>query len=73
MRVVDLLWLIVPAFDHHSHSDAEVHFDIFALALYAAALTAVGGLWLGIYLRQLLARPLLPVGVTIEKEEAHHG
>ncbi len=73
MRPVDLLWLIVPAFDHHSHSPAEDHFDFFAPVLYASALAAVGGLWLGVYLRQLASRPLLPVGVTIEKEEVHHG
>jgi hypothetical protein len=77
MRVADLLWLIVPAFDHHSHSHAESSADaslaFFGPLLYAAALAAVGGLWLGEYLRQLAGRPLLPVGVTIEKEEAHHG
>ena len=74
MRVVDLLWLMVPAFEHHSHNHAEDHpVDFFAPVLYVAALAAVGGLWLGVYLRTLAGRPLLPVGITIEKEEAHHG
>ena len=76
MHVVDLLWLIVPAFNHHSHSHAEEASPsptLFSPLLYAAALAAVGGLWLGVYLRQLAARPLLPAGTTIEKEEAHHG
>jgi hypothetical protein len=75
MRFVDLLWLIVPAFGHHSHSHAEEATSpaLSAPLLYAAALAAVGGLWLGVYLRQLAARPLLPVGIAIEKEEAHHG
>ena len=76
MRVVDLLWLIVPAFDHHSHAhteEASTGMTFLAPLLYAAALVAVGGLWLGVYLRQLAGRPLLPVGVTIEKEDSHHG
>ena len=67
----------MPAFDHHSHSHAESPADLnlafFGPLLYAAALAAVGGLWLGEYLRQLAGRPLLPVGVVIEREEAHHG
>jgi hypothetical protein len=57
MRIVDLLWLVVPAFDHLRET-AEP--SAFAPLLYAAALVGLGGLWLGVYLWQLGRWPLLP-------------
>jgi hypothetical protein len=57
MRVVDLVWLIVPAFGH-----SKLHSDYAALApvFYVAGLVGLGGLWLGYYLWQLRTWPLLP-------------
>jgi hypothetical protein len=51
MRAVDLFWLIRPAF-----SPGRFHFHW----LDFAAPVGVGGVWLAIFLWQLLERPLLP-------------
>lgn len=51
MRGVDLFWLIRPAF-------SPARFDLHWLDL--AAFVAIGGIWLTIFLWQLLERPLLP-------------
>jgi hypothetical protein len=52
MRVVDLLWLIAPAFS-----------PSFALnVLDLAAPIGVGGIWIFLFTRELRARPLLPQG-----------
>jgi hypothetical protein len=53
MRIVELLWLIVPAFGHGEETAMGV-------VLYPAALAGVGGLWLGFYLWQVRRWPLLP-------------
>jgi hypothetical protein len=53
MRIVELLWLIVPAFGHDS-------VGVVGVILYPAALAGVGGLWLGVYLWQVRRWPLLP-------------
>jgi hypothetical protein len=50
MRVVDLFWLVRPAF-------SPGHFEVHWLDL--AAFVALGGLWLSFLLWQLLERPLL--------------
>jgi hypothetical protein len=64
MRVVDLTWLIVPAF-----RPDEVFPYLF---LELAALVGVGGLWLWVFLRELRRRPLLPLHAPAE-EGSHHG
>ncbi len=51
MRVVDLFWLVRPVF---SPRRFEVHW------LDLAAFVGLGGLWLSVFLWQLLERPLLP-------------
>jgi hypothetical protein len=51
MRCVDLFWLVRPAFDPGRF---EVHW------LDLAAFVGLGGLWITIFLWQLLERPLLP-------------
>jgi hypothetical protein len=52
MRLVDLYWLIVPAF----YPDGlHVHWLDLLLVI------ALGGLWLAFYARQLAAKPLLPL------------
>jgi hypothetical protein len=52
MRVVDVIWLIEPAFDAHSF-----HFNWMDLI----APIAIGGLWVGWFTWQLQKRPLLPI------------
>jgi hypothetical protein len=50
MRMIDLLWMLVPAFkDHH-----WVWLDVIALLGF-------GGLWLGVFAWQLSKRPLIPI------------
>ncbi|MEX0711501.1 MAG: hypothetical protein WD278_04085 [Pirellulales bacterium] len=62
MRLVDLFWLVMPAF----HPEGiRVHW------LHVAAPVAIGGLWLAVFAWRLSARAELPVyGVQIE-ERAH--
>jgi hypothetical protein len=50
MRVVDTFWMITPSFYPDRFT---VHW------LDVAALAGIGGIWLAIYAKQLLARPLL--------------
>lgn len=56
MRVVDLFWLVAPAF---SHGDEPSHFALHWLDI--AAPVAVGGIWLAAFFWQLKRRPLSPV------------
>src|SRR5262249_58593564 len=49
MRVVEMVWVIVPAFQHEG-GEGEAHgFPIFGALLYPAALAGVGGLWVAFY------------------------
>ena len=50
MRMIDLLWLLVPAFKEHQW----VWLDVIALLGF-------GGLWLGLFVWQLAKRPLIPI------------
>jgi hypothetical protein len=50
MRMIDLLWLLVPAFKEHHW----VWLDVIALLGF-------GGLWLGLFAWQLAKRPLIPI------------
>jgi hypothetical protein len=50
MRMVDLLWVLVPAFGEHH----RVWLDVIALVGF-------GGLWLGLFAWQLAKRPLVPM------------
>jgi hypothetical protein len=52
MRLVDLFWLIVPAFYPEGF-----HLHWLDLTLFVA----VGGGWLAIFIRELAAKPLLPL------------
>lgn len=55
MRFADLLWMIVPEFEHgHTVS-------ILGYSIYLAATIGMGGLWLGWFFWQLRQRALLPV------------
>jgi hypothetical protein len=67
MRVVDVVWLIVPAF----HGEGG---DGLGVLLYPLCLVGLAGLWLSAYLWQLRQKPLLPVHAPpTEAEEPHHG
>ena len=52
MHLVDLFWLVVPAFQPAG---------IFVHWMDAAALMGIGGIWIVIFIWQLKRRPLLPV------------
>jgi hypothetical protein len=59
MRVVDLFWLTAPPLRTEGFAASWTD---------AAAFAAIGGLWAGVYLRDLARRPLAPAGL-----EAAHG
>jgi hypothetical protein len=50
MRMIDLLWMLVPAFKEHHW----IWLDVIALLGF-------GGLWLGVFAWQLAKRPLVPI------------
>ena len=52
MRVVDTYWLITPAFYRNG---VTMHW------LDIVALIGIGGIWLAVYARQLMAMPLIPL------------
>lgn len=60
MRYVDIYWQIVPNF---SPDSLVPHWQ------YFAAIVGLGGLWLGLFARELASRPLLPVNAP-DMEEA---
>ncbi len=70
MRVVDLFWLIVPAF---TQADGKTREGLGVHLLDVTALIGVGGAWLGTFLWQLRARPLLPAHAPPSEEGNHHG
>jgi hypothetical protein len=55
MRFIDLLWLIVPEFEHGHPGHLSNYF------VYAAATVGMGGLWLGWFFWRLRQRSLLPI------------
>lgn len=57
MRLVDLAWLVVPARNDPGHP----HFEPLTLLLVPVAAVGIGGLWLGLFLRNLKAAPLVPL------------
>ena len=50
LRLIDLYWLIVPAFHP---GEAQFHW------LYVATPVAMGGVWLGVFVQELKGRPLI--------------
>lgn len=68
MRLVDIFWMIAPAFSH-GH---EPHFSFHWLDI--AAPLGIGGIWLAMFLRELKSVPtLLPANAPLKKEDEHHG
>ncbi len=64
MRFVDLFWLVAPSF-HHGH---------FAFSLMDLLLVVgLGGAWLGLFVRELARRPLLPLSDPYLEEALQHG
>jgi hypothetical protein len=63
MRWFDIYWLAAPAFAHGGEAQG-LHFHWLDLA----TLVGLGGLWTALFLRQLAARPLLPVFEPFLKE-----
>ncbi|HYT89508.1 MAG TPA: hypothetical protein VEL76_12450 [Gemmataceae bacterium] len=71
MHLVYVYWLIAPAFGGHGPG-SRPHFSIHWLD--AAALLAIGGVWLAAFLWRLQQRPLLPLtDPALHEAEAHHG
>jgi hypothetical protein len=66
MRIIDVFWLIVPAYQPTQELWRSVHL------LDLAALVGVGGVWLGVFLWQMRQAPLLPLYRPGE-ETTHHG
>lgn len=64
LRIVDLAWLIVPAF--HDGGTIAV------LALVPLVFAAVGGIWLFAFFRDLRRRPILPLGDPHLEETLAH-
>lgn len=71
MRVIDLLWLIVPAFHHAAEGESGAG-AVLGILLYPVAVIGIGGLWLAYYFYQLQRLPLLPL-LNPGEEAAHHG
>jgi hypothetical protein len=63
MRAVDLLWMIAPAFEHHT-----------LIWMDAIALIGFGGVWVALFTSQLGKRSLIPINdPQFESVMASHG
>ncbi len=62
-RLVDLFWIMGPG---HDGSSPDVHWMDFA------APVAIGGLWVGVFVRKLQSRPLVPVNHSELRTELNH-
>ena len=63
MRLVDLIWLVEPNFEHHGF---PIHWMDLAVPV------GLGGIWLFLFARQLRSRPLLPLNDPFFKEAFAH-
>ena len=64
LRLVDLCWMVVPAFRDGSAP--------LVLGLVAVLTAALGGIWLSAFFRDLGRRPLLPLGDPYLEEALAH-
>jgi hypothetical protein len=62
MRFIDLLWLIVPEFEHGHPGRLSQYL------VYVAATVGMGGVWLGWFFWRLRQRSLLPVNDPLLRE-----
>ena len=69
MRWFELYWHAAPNFGGHGAEGGGLHFHWLDLA----TLAGVGGIWFGLYLRQLKKRPLLPAFEPFLKEALEDG
>ena len=63
MRLVDLIWLVQPAFEHHGF---PIHWMDVAIPV------GMAGLWMFVFVRNLASRSLLPVNDPYLKEALLH-
>ena len=63
MRLVDLIWLVAPSFEHHGF---PIHWMDLAIPV------GLVGLWVFLFVRQLRSRPLLPLNDPFFKEAFAH-
>jgi hypothetical protein len=56
VRMVDLAWIIIPAFHHHGLGSVPV----LVFAMMPVAWVGIGGLWYYFFIREFQAYPLLP-------------
>jgi hypothetical protein len=63
MCAVDVVWWVEPTYAHHGHP--------FFWVMDLAAIAAIGGVWVWVFLGQLGSRPLLPARETNVLEHAH--
>jgi len=62
MRVLDLIWVIMPAFSHGMENGVPVaHFDINMVWISFAAAIGLGGIWMFVFAMQLKKRSLEPL------------
>jgi hypothetical protein len=66
LRFVDLCYLILPS--AHQQPTYQGHMDILSILVAAVAVIGVGGLWLFLFFRFLVTRPLLPVNEPFLQE-----
>jgi hypothetical protein len=63
MRLVDLIWLVEPSYEHHGF---PIHWMDLAVPI------GLVGLWVFLFVRQLRSRPLLPLNDPFFKEAFAH-
>ena len=63
MRLVDIIWLIAPSFEHHGF---PIHW------MNVAIPAGLAGVWLFLFARQLRSRPLMPLNDPFYKETFAH-
>jgi hypothetical protein len=62
MRVLDLVWVIMPAFSHGMENGVpSAHFELSALWISFAAAVGLGGIWMYVFAMQLKKRSLEPL------------